>query len=166
MVNNSSLTVSCDRGHLNFIHLSNLYNAHKFKKVQTRCTIERIDVGLKGQGAAASLHRELNIELIFGAIYVKHLWFTDRVTVSTGNVSSQYNLCINMSTYVQIRPFLQVNVSKSFFHWQKCWDWLKSVFFLHPFDWRTRLLFATCTSQCWVQWCAGEAVPQRGRLAG
>lgn len=53
MVNNSSLAVSGDRAHLNFLYLSNLYNAHKFKKVPTHCTIDGAKVGLKGQRAAA-----------------------------------------------------------------------------------------------------------------
>lgn len=53
MVNNSSLAVSGDRAHLNFLYLSNLYNAHKFKKVPTHCTIDGAKVVLKGQRAAA-----------------------------------------------------------------------------------------------------------------
>lgn len=49
------LTASDDRAHLNFIHLSNLYNAHKLRKVQSHCTIDGEKVCLKGQKAEVGL---------------------------------------------------------------------------------------------------------------
>lgn len=120
MVNNSSLTASGDRAHLNFLHLSNLYNAHKLRKVPTRSTIDKFALEVRGLaaglGSTGSFWSNVSVEL--------HVWSSEHLTLLTCSSSNQYNLCISMYIHV-LRIFFPLPAfrlsfisTKSYFTWQ------------------------------------------------
>lgn len=113
MVNNSSLTASCDRRHLNFIHLSNLYNAYRFFK---KCTLTAQS---KESGGCNWLTRgvEFWMDILSKILIVKDVWCIDRVTLLTSNLSSQYNLYGYKCFYTHLSLFHHpVNFDKILFH--------------------------------------------------
>lgn len=166
MVNNSSLAVSGDRAHLNFLYLSNLYNAHKFKKVPTHCTIDGAKVGLKGQRAAAGsvcTVRE-RWKNIFSNIHVKeHEYPSEHLTaVYAINITCASTCTCRCEGPALLMKHISINRLAAYVHvdwWFGYETWFYMTDTLNP-------VFTVCTIHRCVQWCAGKAAPQRGRQAG